>query len=100
MIFSKLIKALMSRRGLYFKPLGSWLAHNVKFAEVTVKVGIVKSLPCILISSIAMPFKLVFHVCGMHLLLKACINVLLRIADFGPTIMAGNFGRRISINLR
>lgn len=90
----------MRRIGFYLEPLGTGLAPDVELSEVTVEVGVAERLARVLEGRVAVPFELDVNVGGMRLLPEAPLDVLLRVANLGPAVMAADLGRGIGVYLR
>ena len=74
---------------------------NVQLAQIAVKISVGKCITgAVLECSIAAPFFFVFHIGSMGLLTQTLVYVLLGVADFRPTVVAGNLRSGIGINHR
>ena len=99
-VLAELVEVPVRWVGLYLEPLGAGLVRNVESAQVAVEVGVVEGLARVLIGRVAAPFEPVDDVCGVGLLREARLDVLLRVANLGPAVVAGDLGRGVGVYLR
>ena len=100
-IAAEIIKMVARNRPGHMKPLVFRVVLDAQLAKIAVKVFVSKSIAgAVLKRSVAAPFFLVYHIGSMGLLIQTLVYVLFGIADFRPSVMAGNFRSGIGINHR
>ena len=75
-------------------------ARDALLLEVGVEVSVAERARAVLPRGIAAPLQMPLNVSGVRLLLDALAHVLLGVADLGPTVMAGDLGCGVGIDLR
>ena len=100
-IRTEIIEVVAGDRPCHMEPFVLRVVLNVQLAQIAVEIFIGKSIAgAILERSVAAPFFLVFHIGSVGLLTQTFVYVLLGVADFRPTVVAGNFRSGIGINHR
>ena len=59
------------------------------FYQIGMEVGVAEGARAVLPRGVAAPLQMPLNIGGVRLLLDALAHVLLGVADFGPTVMAG-----------
>ena len=100
-IRTEIIEVVAGDRPCHMEPFVLGVVLNVQLAQITVEIFIGKSIAgAVLECSIAAPFFFVFNIGSVGLLTQTFVYVLLGVADFRPTVVAGNLRSGIGINHR
>lgn len=64
------------------------------------EISIMKDVLSAFVDSIAVPLKMIFHICSVRLLLNTLIHILFGITNLGPSDVLRNSRCGVCINLR
>ena len=93
------VELLMRFLAADLEPFLLGFALDALLLEVCVEVGVAEGSSAVLPRGVAAPLQMPLNVGGVRLLLDALAHVLLGVADLGPTVMAGDLGRSVGIDL-
>ena len=100
-IAAEIIKVVAGDGPGYMEPFVFRVVLNVQLAQIAVEILVGKGIAgTVLECGIAAPFFFVFHIGSVGLLIQTFVYVLFGVADFRPTVVAGNLRSGIGINHR